>query len=189
MQLGCVPPVDTYPTGQLQVQPPPETVHVPPLPHGYGTGLAGLHPLTHEIPLNKNPALHEQVYPAPRLVHVAAASPPKLQGFEVQSFGAELAQLFEQQSELFTQAAPTAAQGMVVVVVVVVLVVVVGGGARSVFTSATNASTLPSIADWSPAGATQSFADSAFADAALYFASHASSFVESTGAFLSAAFP
>src|SRR5690349_3758927 len=33
-QLGFVPPVETYPAGQLQLQPAPETVHVPPLPHG-----------------------------------------------------------------------------------------------------------------------------------------------------------
>src|SRR5437016_13187901 len=76
MQLGYVPPVETYPGGQLQVQPPPETAHVPPLPHGSLLG----HELTHEIPLNKNPGLHEQLYVAgaTRSVHIAAASPLSL---------------------------------------------------------------------------------------------------------------
>ena|SRR5438477_12534672 len=169
MQLGYVPALETYPAGQLQVQPPPETMHVPPLPHG---SLLGLHALTHEIPLNRNPALHEQLYVpgATRSVHIAAASPLSLHGFDVQSL-------------------PGAAHGMVVVVVVSIVVVVdVGGGSSSVFTSVTNASTLPSIAAWSPAGATQSFLASAFEKAALYFASQAATFVESTGAFFDAAF-
>ena len=59
MQLGCVPPVDMYPTGQLQDQLPAEPEQVP-LPQG---SLAIPHPLTHVNPLEMNPVSHVQLYP------------------------------------------------------------------------------------------------------------------------------
>jgi hypothetical protein len=82
---------------------------------------------THEIPLNKNPALHVQLYPtagATRSVHVALVSPLSLQGCDVHETAA-LEQIPEQQSESAAHGVPVVPQASVVLVVVDVVPIVV----------------------------------------------------------------